>query len=40
MPRQFDIIAALLTPFTADGEIDVPALRAHLGGLADAGIDE
>lgn len=39
MPRQFDIIAALLTPFTADGGIDVPALRAHLGRLADAGID-
>jgi dihydrodipicolinate synthase/N-acetylneuraminate lyase len=39
MPRQFDIIAALLTPFTAAGEVDAPALRAHLGRLADAGID-
>ena len=36
---EFDIIAALLTPFTAAGGIDVPALRAHLRRLADAGID-
>ncbi len=39
MPRQFHVIAALLTPFTAEGGIDVPALRAHLGRLADSGID-
>lgn len=39
MPRQFHIIAALLTPFTADGGIDLPALRAHVDRLADSEID-
>ncbi len=39
MPRHFHVIAALLTPFTDDGDIHVPALRAHLHRLADCGID-
>ena len=39
MPRHFHVIAALLTPFTDDGDIHVPALRAHLNRLADCGID-
>ena len=37
-PGARSVYAVAITPFTPDGELDVPAARAHLRRLADAGV--
>lgn len=39
MPPRFDLIVALVTPFTTEGEPDLRALEAHLGYLNEHDID-